>query len=172
MSYNYHMVVLDSSTIILLAKIDMLDIFISSFHSKVLIPEKVRDEVLAEAREETPLLAKLIGDRKIDVLKVKNVKIVRKLMNDFYIDAGEAEVLTLALEKKATIVATDDRNAIRACKILRKDFTTTIAILIRAFEKNLIEKDEALAKLQKLESVAKYKQIIIEDARRRIEGGV
>jgi len=48
---------------------------------------------------------------------------------------------------------------------------TAIAILIRTFEKNLIDKDEALIKLQKLEVIARYSRAIMEDARERIEGG-
>jgi len=166
------MVVFDSSTMILLARIDMLEVFISNYHGKVLIPERVRAEVLIQGREETHLVAKLIEDSKIHVLRVKNSKLVNKLMNDFSIDAGEAEAVTLVLQEKASLVATDDRNAIRACKILKVDFTTAIIFLLRAFEKNLIEKDEAIAKLQKLISIARYEQAIIEDARRRIEGGM
>lgn len=171
MSYNYHMIIFDASTIILLAKIDMLETFISNFHGKVLIPEKVRAEVCTEGREETPLIVKLIEDKKINVSKVKNSAFVRKLMEDFTIGTGEAEVLTLVLQEKAAFIATDDKNAIRACKMLRINFITTIAILIRAFEKKLVDKDEALIKLQKLESIARYKQAIIEDAKKQIEGG-
>lgn len=166
------MVVFDSSTMILLARIDMLEVFISNYHGKVLIPEGIRAEVLIQGREETHLVAKLIEDKKIHVLRVRNSRLVNKLMNDFSIDAGEAEAVTLVLQEKAILVATDDRNAIRTCKILKIDFTTAIVFLLRAFEKNLIEKDETIAKLQKLISIARYEQAIIEDARRRIEGGM
>ena len=75
------------------------------------------------------------------------------------------------MDERASLVATDDRNAIRACKALKLDFTTAVAILIRAFEKNLIDKAEALIKLQKLESVARYNRAIIEEAGKLIEGG-
>ncbi len=166
------MIVLDASTIILLAKIDMLEVFVSNFHGKVLMPDKAKAEACTEGSEETPLIVKLIKDKKINVLRVKDNALIKKLMEDFNIDRGEAEALTLAMQEKAVIVATDDRNAIRACKILKKDFTTPIAILIRAFEKKLIDNDEALAKLQKLESVARYSKVIIEDARKQIKGGV
>ncbi len=165
------MIVLDSSTLILLAKIDMLDIFVLNFHGKVLIPEKVRGEVCLKEEAETPMVERLIRSHKLKVVVVEGSKLSTKLMEDFHIDAGEAEAVALALKEKGSIVATDDRNAIRACKLLGVEFTTAIAILIRAFEKNLLEKDEALIKLQKLESVARYRKIISEDARRRIQGG-
>jgi len=165
------MIVFDASTLILLAKIELLDVFVSSFSGRISIPEIIRDEVCIKGREETPLLTRLIDDKKIHVSKVKADKAVRKIMDDFHIDTGEAAAIILALDEKASLVATDDRNAIRACKALKQDFTTTVAVLIRAFEKNLIDKAEALIKLQKLESVARYNRAILEDAQKLIEGG-
>ena len=165
------MIVLDASTIILLGKINLLETFVLTFSGRVLISEKVRDEISIKETEENPLIGKLIKDKKIRVSKVKNGKLIKKLMDDFNIEIGEAEAIVLALQEKASMVATGDRNAIRACKILKIDFTTAIAILIRAFEKNLIDKDEALIKLRKLDSVARYRREIVEDARGRIEGG-
>jgi len=166
------MVIFDSSTIILLSKIDMLEMFISHYPGKVFIPEKVKAEVCREGREETPLIVKLIEDKKIRVSKVMNSALTRKLMDDFTIDAGEAEVLILALQEKALLIATDDKNTIRACKMLKIDFTTAIAILIRAFEKKFVDKEDALMKLQRLVAVARYKQTIIEDAKKQIEGSL
>ena len=165
------MIIFDSSTLILLAKTEILELFISNFPSRILIPEKVRSEVTAGG-EETPLVMRFIEARKIEVLKARNDRAQRKLMQDFNIDIGEAEALTLALQEGASLIATDDRNAIRACKMLRLNFVTAIAILIRAFERGLIDKDEALLKLQKPQSFGRYSRAIIDDARRRIEGGV
>jgi len=170
MSYSNNMILFDASTLILLAKIEMLDIFVTDFEKKVAISDKVEEEVLEGSSPDAPLIARLVEERGIDVLKAKDKKLVRKLMEDFNIDEGEAETLTLAIEKKASLVATDDKNAIRACKIMKLDFTTAIAILVRACERNLIQADEALAKLQKLQSFARYKKTIIETARNQIEG--
>jgi predicted nucleic acid-binding protein len=170
MSYSNNMILLDASTLILLAKIEMLDIFVTDFEKKVAISDKVEEEVLEGSSPDAPLIARLVEERGIDVLRAKDKKLVRKLMEDFNIDEGEAETLTLAIEKKASLVATDDKNAIRACKIMKLDFTTAIAILVRACERNLIQADEALAKLQKLQSFARYKKTIIETARNQIEG--
>jgi len=165
------MVVFDASTLILLAKIDMLDVFVTNFPGRILIPEKVQSESCIRGREEALIIKTLIGDGTIAVVKIKDRKQREKIMDDFSIDQGEADALLLVLQEKAVLIATDDRNAIRACKALKIDFITAIAILVRAFEKGLIEKDEALAKLTKLESIARYNRAIIEDARKRIEGG-
>ncbi len=165
------MIVFDASTLILLAKTELLDVFVSGFGGKISIPEIIRDEVCILGREEAPLITRLIEDKTIQVLKVKADKTIRKIMDDFHIDAGEAAVIILALNEKASLVATDDRNAIRACKALKLDFTTAISILTRAFEKKLFDKAEALIKIQKLASLARYNRAIIEEARKLIEGG-
>jgi predicted nucleic acid-binding protein len=164
-------IIFDASTLILLAKIDILETFALNFPEELVIPSGVKEEACRKEVEETPLIKNLLRRNTIRVLKVKDSKIVKRLMDDFHINGGEAEAVSLALQEKALIVATDDRNAIRACKMLKIDFTTAIAILIRTFEKNLIDRDEAMIKLQKLEVIARYSRAIMVDARERIEGG-
>ena len=171
-SYTKAMILLDASTLILLAKIEMLDIFLADVGGKVAIPVKVKEEVLTGSSPDGPVVAKLVQDGRIDVLKAKDRKLVRRLMEDFNIDEGEAEMLTLAIQEKALLVATDDKNAIKACKIMKLEFTTAIAILVRACEKGLIRADEAFSKLQKLQSFARYNKTIIEAARNQIEGAI
>jgi len=165
------MVVFDSSTLILLARIDALELFISNFSGRVLMPKKVAREVLIKDGEETTLLAALIDGGSIEVLSVDDRKLPAKLAKDFSMDLGEAEAIALALEKKGAVVATDDRNAIRACKLLKMDFITAVAVLIRAAEKKLLSRREALLKLERLASIGRYKKSIIADARRQIKGG-
>jgi predicted nucleic acid-binding protein len=139
---------------------------------KGVIPEKVQEEVLAGSSPNGPMIAKLVQDRGIDVFKAKGRKLVRRLMEDFNIDEGESEMLTLAIQGKASLVATDDKNAINTCKIMKLGFTMAIGILVRACEKGLIQADEAFVKLQKLQSFARYHNAIIETARNQIGGAV
>jgi predicted nucleic acid-binding protein len=166
------MIVFDSSTLILLAKIHLLDLIVLNFPGSVVIPEQVKMEVSTEDREEVPLILSLIKDKKIKVQKVKNKKDLIKLMEDFNIDLGETEAIAIAVSDKNNVLATDDRNAIRACKILKIDFVTSISILIRAFEKGLLEKEEALIKLQNLQLIGRFKKEIIENAIKQISGEV
>lgn len=165
------MVIFDSSTLILLAKISLLDTFIANYSGKCVMPHKVKEEVLEGKSEEIPVIVKLIEDGKIQVLKIKSDMLVKKLMEDFNIDLGETEALALAVKEKPAIVATDDRNAIRACRMLKIDFISAMAVLIRAFEKNLITRKEAVVKLEKLVFIGRYKKTIIEDAAKVFKGG-
>ena len=165
------MIVFDSSTLILLAKIEMLELFISDYKGRLLIPEMVRAEVCIKGKEETPLITGLIAGNKIEVVNIGHGGAVKKLMEDFNIEAGEAEALFLAIQEGATAIATDDRNAIRASKFLKLEFITAIAVLIRAFEKGLLNRSFAVIKLQKLQSVGRYSKAIIDDAMRQIKEG-
>ncbi len=171
MYYTCNMIIFDASTLILLAKIGLLELFISTFQGRVAIPKKVKSEVCVQGREERPLVESLIKQGKIEILTAKNPRQKRKLMADFNIDEGEAEALLLAIQTTAKSIATDDRNAIRASKLLKIDFITAIGFLIRAHEKHLVDRDEALAKLQSLQVIGRYSKIILKDAKNRIEGG-
>lgn len=149
----------------------MLDMVVSNFRGKVLIPETVMTEVCEDRRIEVPAIEKLINDHKIEVFKVKGIAQTKNIMEDFSIDRGEAEAIILSIEKGISMVATDDRNAIRACKMLKLDFVTAITILIRAFEKTLIDSETALLKLQKLQLIGRYSKEIIRDATKLLRGG-
>jgi predicted nucleic acid-binding protein len=163
------MIIFDASTLILLIKIDLLELFISDYKGSLVVPKKVKAEVCVEGSEETPYLKNLIQEGRIVVLTAKSPRQKRKLMADFNIDEGEAEALLLALQKEAGVIATDDRNAIRAAKLLKIDFVTAIGFLIRAAEKKLIEREEALFKLEKLRIFGRYSLPIIDNAKHKIK---
>ena len=88
---------------------------------------------------------------------------------DQLLGRGEAEAIALALTKKAQLLAIDDKNGINACKLLSIPFTTAVGILIRSREMRLINTSEALEKLAALAKHGRYKGLIIEDARRKLE---
>jgi len=171
MYYVCNMIIFDASTLILLARIDLLELFLSTFQGRIAIPKKVKSEVCIQGREERPLVENLFKQGKIEILTAKNPRQKRKLMDDFNIDEGEAEALLLVIQTGAESIATDDRNAIRAAKLLKIDFVTAIGFLIRAHEKQLVDRDEALTKLHSLQVIGRYSNAILEDAKNRIEGG-
>ena len=143
-------IVFDSSTLILLAKKELLDMFLDSFDGIVAIPKVVREETCNKKTFDALLIEKRIEEEKIKVYEVKKKDLVKKLIEDFNLEDGEAEAIILCIEKSSKILATDDKNAINACKVLKIKFTTAINILIRAYEKQLIEREKALIKLDNL----------------------
>jgi predicted nucleic acid-binding protein len=100
---------------------------------------------------------------------VKNRRLVAKLQGDFSLGRGEAEAIALAMAEQAQLLGIDDKNGINASKLLGIAFTTAAGILIRTWEKGHLADADALAKLALLKEHGRYKDSIIEDARRKLE---
>ncbi len=164
------MIVLDASTLILVAKIEALELFLGRVNLEVGIPAEVEKECCASKKSlDALMIRKALDESRIRVLEIKNRKFITRLRGDFGLGRGEAEAIALALEEKAQIVGIDDKNGINACKLLGIPFTTAIGILVRMREKGLLPVSEALAKLAALATYGRYKQSIMEDARRKLE---
>jgi predicted nucleic acid-binding protein len=165
------MLIFDASTLILLAKTELLDKFLDSFAGKVLIPAEVERECCGARKSlDALVIEKAINEKRITVKALKERQLCRKIRADFTLGGGEAEAIALALSARAQLVGIDDKNGINACKLLKLPFATAINILIRMREKRLIGKESALIKLAALERYGRYKSSIIADARSRLEG--
>ena len=170
LSYFVIMIAFDASTLILIAKIELLDIFLGAIKLKAAIPEEVARECYgAKKTLDALMIQKALDESRMKVVAVKNKKLVAKLSADFSLGRGEAEAITLALKEKAQLVGIDDKNGINACKLLGIGFTTAVGILVRSHDKGLLDRGVALAKLTSLAAYGRYKDSIIEDARLRLE---
>ena len=58
------MIIFNASTLILLTRMDVLDLFLSSFEGTVIIPEKVRSEVAKSDKEDAESINRHIGEKK------------------------------------------------------------------------------------------------------------
>lgn len=158
------MVFFDSSTLILLARCGLLELFVGRVKRQIIIPLTVRDETLQPGKEETPFIERLIEQRIIITEQVNDDAGIQKLMKDFAIDRGETETILLAHRAENAIVATDDRNAIRACRMLGLGYITAISIVISLCEQGVLSLPEALLKLEHLQRIGRYSKRIMEDA--------
>jgi predicted nucleic acid-binding protein len=161
-------VVFDASTLILLAKIELLRELAGEI--KIIISEKVKAECLAKEGIDAKLIATLIKEKKIEVKKTGNAEIIKKIQRDFRIDAGEAESLLLARKMECPL-AIDDGPTIKACKVLGQQFITAIHFLLNLALNNKLQLPISLAKLEKLSIYGRYSKRIIEDATKRLKGG-
>ncbi len=161
-------IVFDSSTLILLAKIEILNII--SEDIQIIVPEMVRSECTGKDLFDAKLISSLIKNGKIKVVRVTKKESAEKLCRDFKIHIGEAEALALALKRNIPI-AVDDLPSIKACKILNHKFTTAIHFLINVSENGKINEDMAFVKLEKLSLYGRYSKRILEDATKRLKGG-
>jgi predicted nucleic acid-binding protein len=161
-------IVFDTSTLILLAKIELLREIAGNV--KIIIPEKVRIESLLKEGIDAILISTLIKEKKIEIKKAGDVEAVRKIQRDFRIETGEAEALWLARKLECPI-AVDDGPTIKACKVIGQKFTTAIHFLLNLASQNRLELPIAMAKLEKLNLYGRYSKKIIEDATKRLKGG-
>jgi len=105
--YNV-LLIKDTMVLIHLAKTTTLEESCNYFQ-EVIIPEKVKQEVIKEEHPETTIIKELISNNKIKVKTINN-KDYYKRANELNIFRGEAEVVALAWEMSADAIATDDDN--------------------------------------------------------------
>ncbi len=164
------MIVFDASTLILIAKIELLTPFFSGMELQVAIPTEVERECCGVKKTLDALtIQKALEESRIQVMAVKNHKLTAKLQADFSLGKGEAEAIALAMREKAQLLGIDDKNGINALKLLGIPFTTAVGILVRSRQKGLLDRSDALAKLTALAEYGRYKNSIVEDARRKME---
>jgi len=164
------MIVFDASTLILTAKIELLEPFLAASKLRAAIPVEVEKECCGVQKSfDALMIARAVQGARISVVEVKDRKLLPKLRADFSLGRGEAEAIALAVAERARLVGMDDKNGINACKLLGIPFTTAIGILLRMREKGLLTVSDALRKLEALGNFGRYKKSIMEDARQRLE---
>jgi predicted nucleic acid-binding protein len=168
---SYVVVIFDSSTLILLAKAELLDIFLDDFSGTPLLPIAVEEESTCDlSRPDGLLIRQRIREGLLAVEGIREPQVCARLAQDFRLGLGEAEALGLALEKQEAVIATDDRNAIQACKVLRIRFVTSLGILVRAVEKGLLTRNDGLRVMERLRSYGRFRDQMIEEVARQIGG--
>jgi predicted nucleic acid-binding protein len=143
------LVICDSSTLIHLTSIGRLPL-LNVFYDRITVPPAVWNEVVeqgagrAGAREVAE--ASLAGW--INVVAPADEPLVRLLERD--LDAGESEVIALALERQADLVLLDESEARRIADRYGLAKTGVIGLLIRAKREGLV--GSLRAELNKLQS--------------------
>jgi predicted nucleic acid-binding protein len=143
-------IISNSSPIIFLSKIGMLDLLVKLFDN-IYIPDAVYDEVSLSDKDDN--VSRLIKEKvdlgQIKKFKVKNIVAVRALLGRLH--QGEVEVIIGANEMKIKMVILDDLYARNKATQLDLDVTGTIGILLLAYRNGLISNLEL--ELQKLISI-------------------
>lgn len=152
--------VIDSSTLILLAKAGLLDKLLNRVKA-ITISTKVEQES-TEGKDtfDAMIIKKRIGEGRILVKRIKNSDFYNRLRNDFNLGEGEAEAIALA--KEEDVLLTDDRKAINTCRIFNIEFATALNILVELFHQKELSKDESKAILRKLAEYGRYSDELIE----------
>ncbi len=124
-----NIVILDASCLIILAKIEQLDLL-----------EKVYGSVIT-----TEEVAQEFGEVLPNWITVKQIKDIQKQqILELHIDKGEASVIALALEKEKSLVVLDDYKARKTAEKLGVSYTGTLGIIIKAKKMGIIERVKPL----------------------------
>ncbi len=166
-------VVADSSALILLCKIELLESLCQKH--KIVIPLEVYKEAveegLARKHPDALKLRELIDKKMIKIEKVTWIAEFRKVKENHGLGEGEAEAICLVLENKASIVALDDFKAIRYCERFRIPFTTTITLIMDSYEEKEIDKNTAAKMMRDLAVKGRFNNQVIFKALEKLEGG-
>ena len=163
------MIIVDSSTLILLAKSGMLDIMLNNLKEQLTISKTVCIEAtIKNELFDAKLIKERINEGKIKVKEISNNKIYKKLLKDFNIGEGEAQSITLCLENKVPLIA-DDKKAINCCRILNIRFITALNLLVRLYKTQKISKAVVENILKKLQFYGRYDDKIIQKIKEEIK---
>ena len=161
-------IVFDPSTLILLARIDLLRHVAEQY--TIIIPDRVLKEAVAKDTFDAVSIRFLVSSSHINVVSVQDKDRCEKIMTDFRIHAGEAEALCCVIERDAPL-AVDDGPTIKVCKLMGRPFVTAIHFVINLNWMGVLKPENAREKLKKLSVVGRYRAHIIQDAEQRITGG-
>ncbi|MBI4488385.1 MAG: hypothetical protein HY694_04820 [Deltaproteobacteria bacterium] len=169
--YEYiqlYMLVSNTSTLVLLAKIGLLEKFAET-SPKVAIPTQVRTEYAFERNSYyARLIDRLINEKKIEVKYVDD-KALAAVLRNFRLDRGEAAAYLLYKRGKYEAVLTDDGELIKLCKLDGIPFLCALSVVIRLYEKGLISRGEARERISKLNKIGRYSSAIYEHFSRQLE---
>ena len=155
-------IVVDSSSIILLAKCNLLEEVCKYYN--IVAPTAVREEAaskkLIKKYPDAALIGKLIDKGAIKIINPG----VARLSLPFSIHRGEKEALLVSLNYKNALLATDDGRAIKAARFLNIPFIISPKIVVEMVRLNLISFLQGRKSLEKLGKIGRYSPEIIAEA--------
>jgi predicted nucleic acid-binding protein len=136
-------VISDTSPINYLILIDEINL-LEKLYQTIIIPPIVFEELTADA---SPKEVKIWLKNKPEWFLIRKPSEII-LPNFIGLDAGETEAIQLAKELKADLLIIDEKQGRKIAKEQGLKIVGIIGILVSAIEKNLIDADETIMKLE------------------------
>ncbi len=137
--------VFNSTPLIYLTKIGLSRVFEGLKAEKLTSPNVKREVVDEGKRKGVPdavILGKLFEDNVFEVVEPKDRRFLSRLLETRGLHLTDAEVLTLARERKGLAII-DDEVARKTAKVYAIDYVGTPYVLVRAVSERLITKERA-----------------------------
>lgn len=157
------MIVMDSCTVILLAKASVLEAFAEVHEAR--ITGNVLDEVLKgkeKMQQDALLLERLHKEGKIVIIEHSKA-VAGKLMKDFNMGKGEASTVAAAIGKNC-VVATDNKQGRKAAAVNNLGLVGSPEITVSLYKKKEISKEKAAASIKTLKKEGWFGSYLIEKA--------
>lgn len=147
-------IVADTTPIITLLKIDKLSLLEKLF-GKIIVPKAVFRELAQNNKfvNEADIITKNNFIEVQDVSTHDTVELFRKSTG---LDAGESEALVLAEKLQADMMLLDEKKARKMASLMNIKVMGTVGILIKAYEKKIISKDEILVSVNIMKSYGRF----------------
>lgn len=166
----YHKAVADSSSLILLAKADIIDAVVKK-HTIVIQKSVYRESIergKIKGYESSYKLERLFQKNKIKIEEPSD-KIKDKIESLCSLYLGEKDAVALAFEKNIAVIC-DDKKAINACKALKVKFATALNVLEQLHKKRVISKNKAILALENLKKYGWYDHSFTDIVKKQIRG--
>ncbi|MBI3032715.1 hypothetical protein HYY69_04530 [Candidatus Woesearchaeota archaeon] len=155
-------IIVDSCTIILLAKATVLETFVENYY--VYITQAIYDEVMmgkVKKRYDALLFEKLYHQGKVTIIDYKK-RIMVKLKYDFNMDNGEASILAVAIDKKEFALATDSKQARKCAVLYSLPMFSSFSIITHLYKSKKITLKKALGSISVLKKEGWFNHYLIE----------
>ncbi len=140
--------IIDSSSLIILAKLNRLDL-LSKLYKDIQITKGIYEETVEEGIKinapDAKLIEKAVETKKIRIieLNLKYFKFSEELRNTFsQLGKGEADAISLALQQSQEKIIMDEKFGRQVCKLYKIKPMGTLRVILGAYEKNLIRRNE------------------------------
>ncbi|MBI4639473.1 MAG: hypothetical protein HY731_02195 [Candidatus Tectomicrobia bacterium] len=148
-------IISDATSLILLAKVGLLEFFVS--RNRVMAPTVVYGEVMKgkeKGREDSLLIERLRAEKRLQVKSPRKAarNSIQRLFN---LKGGELDVIALAAGTQHTVL-TDDRKCLNSAKALGIEFVTSLDVVVTLYKKGAIPKERALECINRLEEYGWY----------------
>jgi len=155
------LIVADASSIILLARADLMAVVLEEF--QVAVPERVYEACVNEETlkrfPDALAIQQWAYDKKLEIKRVdaQKYKFLHK------VSQGEKEAIALSLEYSESILLTDDGNAVKIAKYLKKAFIISPLVALDLYRFEKISYETARKSIEKLSIIGRYLPNLIAD---------
>lgn len=155
------LIVADASSLILLTRVDLMEIVLEEF--QVIIPKRVYEECVNEGTlkrfPDALAIQQWAHGKKLEVKRVDTRK--HKFLHK--VNQGEKEAIALSLEYPESILLTDDGNAVKIARYLKKAFIISPLVVLDLYQLEKISHETAKKSIEKLSIIGRYLPNLIAD---------